>query len=407
MIRLASAKRTSSPLSALTRPLFRLITVLALIATSLSPLGTNADAAVGRNAKPIRKQVQTEKPIVIFDTDMGPDIDDAMALGMVHSYADAGVWKIGAVVLSRRSPTGSGVKFIDAVNTYYGRPNIPIGNYKGGHPEDDAGQYDWMVTTSPIASQYPSDIRPETVRHGHKVMRQVLERANDGQVIIVTTGFTNNLSGLLKSPGGKDLIRRKVKRLVLAGGEYSGFNGQVDVEYNLNHWTVHQPSVAHSFNVLRNWPGTIVQLEYSLGYKVLLRSPAVRRLPENHILRQAYFFKSGDVYFWHVADGNGSFHMRSWDMLAVLAAAGNAGKNFPAITKRSNRGTIVPVASSRGGVKTIFNQDIKGKHLRTGLAAADYGLTQDGPGNEITQQLERQITRVLTRPIKIGRNRTR
>jgi len=374
----------------------RLLAVFALLGTTFASVSPATDAAPAVT----RAQVKADRPIVIFDTDMGPDIDDAMALGMIHSYADAGVWKIGAVVLSRQSSTGNGVKYIDAVNTYYGRPNIPIGNYKGGHPEDDLGQYDYMVTDTPLAAMYPHNVRPETVRHGHKVIREVLENADDQQVIIITTGFTSNLSGLLKSPGGKDLIRRKVKTLSLAGGEYTGFNGQIDIEYNLNHWTIHQPTVAHSFNVLRNWPGRIVQSEYSLGYKVLLPSTAVAALPENHILRQTYFLKGADAFFWHEPDGNGSFNMRSWDMIAVLAAAGNAGYRLPAITKRGNRGTITPVASTTGGVKTVFTPDPGGQHLRTGLAGADYGLTSDGPGNAVTEKIEEKLIQVLSRPVK-------
>jgi len=45
-------------------------------------------------------------PLVIFDTDMGPDIDDAVALALLHSYQDAGKIEIAAVTVSRETKTG-------------------------------------------------------------------------------------------------------------------------------------------------------------------------------------------------------------------------------------------------------------------------------------------------------------
>jgi hypothetical protein len=56
--------------------------------------------------------VPRRKPRIIFDTDMGPDVDDAGAL---------------AVVISTTGDDGTpAISFIDAVDTYYGRPNLPI-----------------------------------------------------------------------------------------------------------------------------------------------------------------------------------------------------------------------------------------------------------------------------------------
>ena len=68
-----------------------------------------------------------EPPVkIIFDTDMGSDCDDVGALTLVHVYADQGKAEIlGCIYSSGKIPYGVGI--IDAINTYFGRPDIPVG----------------------------------------------------------------------------------------------------------------------------------------------------------------------------------------------------------------------------------------------------------------------------------------
>src|SRR6218665_2573717 len=66
-----------------------------------------------------------EKAGIIFDTDITGDVDDVLALAMIHALEDRGHCELLAVTISKVNPlTG---RFVDAVNTFYGRPNIPIG----------------------------------------------------------------------------------------------------------------------------------------------------------------------------------------------------------------------------------------------------------------------------------------
>src|ERR1700727_1486276 len=67
---------------------------------------------------------------VIFDTDMGNDIDDALALGLLHSLESRGECHIVAVTITKDNPWAA--PYIDLVNTFYHRPEIPIGMVKGG-----------------------------------------------------------------------------------------------------------------------------------------------------------------------------------------------------------------------------------------------------------------------------------
>jgi hypothetical protein len=83
-------------------------------------------------------------PNIIYDTDFGPDIDDVAALAMLHTLADNGEANILAAMVSSShywSPGG-----IDAVNTYYGRPDIPIG---GRHDSPRPGGHAYVKTHIP------------------------------------------------------------------------------------------------------------------------------------------------------------------------------------------------------------------------------------------------------------------
>src|SRR6202790_630328 len=75
---------------------------------------------------------------VIFDTDMGNDIDDALALALLHSLESRGECRIIAVTITKDNPWAA--PYIDLVNTFYHRPEIPIGMVKasGVTPEASA-----------------------------------------------------------------------------------------------------------------------------------------------------------------------------------------------------------------------------------------------------------------------------
>ena len=67
---------------------------------------------------------------LIFDTDMGNDVDDLMALCMIHTLQKRGACQLLAVTITKDHPQAAA--FVDAVNTLYGYPDIPIGVVRGG-----------------------------------------------------------------------------------------------------------------------------------------------------------------------------------------------------------------------------------------------------------------------------------
>ena len=67
---------------------------------------------------------------IILDTDMASDCDDAGALAVLNVLADRGEAKILAVVTNGKDLSNASAAAVDVINTYYGRPNIPIGTNK-------------------------------------------------------------------------------------------------------------------------------------------------------------------------------------------------------------------------------------------------------------------------------------
>src|SRR5215510_999876 len=67
---------------------------------------------------------------VIFDTDMGNDVDDALALAMLHALESRGECRLAAVTITKDNPWSP--IYVDLVNAFYGRAQIPVGMVKGG-----------------------------------------------------------------------------------------------------------------------------------------------------------------------------------------------------------------------------------------------------------------------------------
>jgi inosine-uridine nucleoside N-ribohydrolase len=206
---------------------------------------------------------------VIFDTDMGNDIDDALALALLHALESRGECHIIAVTITKDNPWAA--PYVDLVNTFYHRPDIPIGMVKGSGvtPEDSA-----MIRV-PAQRNYPHKIlsgadAPDAVT----VLRKALEAQPDHSVIIVQVGFSTNLAQL-----STDLIARKVKLLVMMAGDFAKRNPEFNIKMDI-------PSAQ---KLLRDWPTPIVTSGFEIGNSMLFpASSIVRDFPANHPVADAY-----------------------------------------------------------------------------------------------------------------------
>jgi hypothetical protein len=238
---------------------------------------------------------------IVFDTDMDSDCDDAGALAMLHVLADRGEAELLATVISARHAWSPAC--IDAINTYYGRPDLPIGVPSEGAAT--ASKY-----ARKLAEAFPHDTPTDLAKipDAVDVYREVLSAQPDGSVTIVSVGDLTNLAALLRSPaegdrpGGRDLVAKKVRLWVCMGGNFVGRPARDDLALGNNNFTVDAES---SYDAVRNWPGQIVFVGREIGSvpSGLAVGARLKDLPENHPVRLAYAaYFGGAPQDRHVAD---------------------------------------------------------------------------------------------------------
>ena len=244
----------------------------------------------------IAQEIQPKK--IIYETDMCADVDDVGGLAILHALANGGEANILAVCFNEVHPYGAAA--IDAINTWYGRGNIPVGIYKGQLDNPHGSGYLEHV------AGFPHDLESSEAPSALDVYRQVLAEQPDSSVTIVSVGFLNNLNDLLIAE--PDLVIQKVKELVQMAGVYNdGFNL---VQHNL---------VSVSENVIRNWPTPLV---ISQEGGSILTGDNLQSAPEENPVREAFYRYFGDDY-----------HGRpSWDEMAVLYGVRGLGSYFNEIT---------------------------------------------------------------------------
>jgi inosine-uridine nucleoside N-ribohydrolase len=293
-----------------------------------------------------------EKPAVpapvklIFDTDLGNDVDDALALGVIHALQDRGECELLAVTLTKDEPLSA--PFVDAVNTYFGRPDIPIGVVKDG-PTKQPSKYTGIVETlADGALKYPHDLTSgNDAPDATMLLRRVLAAQPDQSVVIAQVGFSTNLSRLLETEGddyspldGKELAARKIKFISVMAGAFKPFNDKPHPEYNV---VMDIPAAQH---LTQAWPTPIIYSGFEIGIETALYQDSLKfdfNYQPDHILEVAYRH-----YHDEYRD------QPSWDLTSVLYAV------------RPNRGYFD--LSVNGQVQydekgfTAFQEHPEGKH---------------------------------------------
>ena len=267
---------------------------------------------------PFRGRLLGTDPVtIIMDVDLAEDVDDAGALAVLHALADRGEAVIlGVMVSSKNESVGP---CADAINTWYGRPDLPIG-YQHGH------QYGYRNPTDPdrdtpskyaeaVARAFPHDLqRSSDAPDAAALYRRLLATQPDRSVTIVTVGFLTNLRNLLDSRpdeysplDGEALVKQKVKQWVCMGGIFPGGtfpNG--GGEYNLM-W-----DTAASVRAVNDWPTPVVFSGFEIGARIKVGA-RLKDSPAGNAVRACYLHY------------NGLKDREAWDLTAVLYAVRGAG----------------------------------------------------------------------------------
>lgn len=261
----------------------------------------------GSNGRPVH---------LILDTDMGNDIDDALALAMIHALESRGECRLLGVALSKDNAYAP--VYVDIINTFYSRGEIPIGVVENGVTPDD-GSYARQVAElndegkpryerTRAQGEYPEAVG---------MLRGLLADEQDASVVLVMIGFSTNLARLLESPAdgvcdlnGRDLFKKKVSHVIMMAADFSD-------EARAN------PSLeTREFNILKDIPSArafiagcptpIIFTGLEVGCALMYPGSQTEHLynwTPNHPVAEAYRHYRAMPY-----------DRPSWDLTAVLQA---------------------------------------------------------------------------------------
>jgi inosine-uridine nucleoside N-ribohydrolase len=230
---------------------------------------------------------------LIFDTDMGNDVDDLMALVMIHNLQKRGACDLLALTVTKDHPQAAA--FVDAVNTLYGYPDVPIGVVRDGAAKE-AGKFNLLAAEKQAdgSPRYPHDLKsgtdaPEAV----DLLRQTLAAQPDSSVAIAQVGFFTNLARLLDSKpdrhsplNGRELVAKKVKVLSLMAGAFQTVNWNTrHLEYNV------KLDVPAAQKLAKEWPSPLVWSGFEIGVAAAFPHLVIEQdlnYLTHHPLKEAY-----------------------------------------------------------------------------------------------------------------------
>ena len=274
---------------------------------------------------------------VIFDTDMGNDVDDALALAMLHAFESRAECRLLAVTITKDNPWSA--VYVDMVNTFYGRARIPVGVVKGGVTPENSPMIQAPAERRRADGSlvYPRRLAsgaeaPEAVA----LLRRVLQAEKDGSVVIVQVGFSTNLARLLDAPADVELVKKKVRLLTVMAGNFA----QPKPEFNV------QKDAASARKLFEKWPTEIVASGFEIGEKMLFPASSIEHdfgWAADHPVVDAYRSYKRMPY-----------DRPTWDLTAVLYAIRPEAGYFGL----SPAGRITADAAGR----TQFRADAAGRH---------------------------------------------
>lgn len=299
-----------------------------------------------------------QKPVsVIFDTDMGNDVDDALALAMLHAMESRGEVKILAVTVTKGNEWAA--PYCDLVDTFYGRPGIPIGMVRDGKTPESSPMIEVPANEKTASATY---VYPHRLLSGANaedavpLLRRTLAAQADRSVVVIQVGFSTNLARLLETSAdsasvytGTELVRAKVNRLVLMGGNFK--TGKP--EFNL------MKDVPAARELFAKWPTPIVASGFEIGLALPFPATAIETkfsYLEHHPVADAYrnYMKM-------------PYDRPSWDLTAVLYAArpeaGYFSLSAPGTVTVGEDGSTIFTGDAKGNVRYLILEPAKASNV--------------------------------------------
>lgn len=222
------------------------------------------------SGKQQKTEVASNAEKIILETDIGNDVDDALALDMLYKYLDAGDIDLLGIMINKEGTYPA--EYTDIMNTWYGYPQIPIGIlHNGADCENDATNYAKAVCLIQDENSKPAFKRSlkggyDQLPEAPALYRKLLAQQPDSSVTIISVGFSTNLARLLDTPAdeyssltGKELVAKKVKLLCTMAG---CFNNPELYEYNV------VKDIPAAKKVFTEWPTTLVTSPFEVGIAI-------------------------------------------------------------------------------------------------------------------------------------------
>jgi inosine-uridine nucleoside N-ribohydrolase len=262
----------------------------------------------GRLQSPAIVGDESAPPRLILDTDYRTDVDDPGTLAMIHALQTLAKVKLIGVLAT--TDGASLVGAIDAVNTYYGRGDIPIGLIAAELATAGGDPYGPTLANTRL---YPSRQTNATAPDATVLYRRLLHQAPDQSVKILVIGGQNGIDELMRSKAdhrhdgidrtGMQLIREKVSELVIMGGDFSAPDR---TESNIRR------GAAAAQRVAADWPTPVVYSGWELGSGIM--TGAALSEPLRNPVARAYELFGGSGPVGTIGDRD------SWDQTAALYA---------------------------------------------------------------------------------------
>lgn len=258
------------------------------------------------------QQKETTSAIpVIFDTDVGNDIDDVLAMQMLFNYEKVGKIDLLGITISKSNPYS--IEYIDGYCLLNERKDIPLGYvYNGANPED--GGYlrqtlDTIIEGNKIL--HPQRSIKDNLPEGYKLLRKILATQKDNSVVFIAVGPETNLARLLSSTSdeyseldGRSLVAQKVKLLSVMGGRF--VNGAESPEWNI------KQDLGAAQKTFEEWPTPIVASGWEIGASIVYPHQSILNdFPDSYKHPLCVSYKSYQQM---------PYDRPTWDLTSVLYA---------------------------------------------------------------------------------------
>ncbi len=256
---------------------------------------------------------EKEMPVIIFDTDMETDCDDAGALAIAIEYAKAGKAKLLGIVTDAISEYSA--PCCEAICNYYDF-KVPIGTvHESCYPDEETNRYtryrgglrNFEARGRRYSREYAKILGKRDVDYpaAEIVYRRLLAEAEDKSVTVLCVGFLTALARLFLTEGdeisplsGLELFEKKVIKVVSMG------HAERPVLEKIS--TNHKTDAIGTEQFFAKCP---VPVHVSgTGIKVMSGASFSETLPVGHPLRHIY-----EIYLTNPSGGR-----MSWDQIATL-----------------------------------------------------------------------------------------